>query len=308
MATAVQAVEFMKPAAAPPRLIVPKRTAVFAARAHRFDALAAGHALGDWLRLLGRLTRAQHDALQDFPAVALPRRDGLAPSHDHDMPPLLAQNWPRDSRWQHVLMALLDACADQVPAAGHAALRSLRAAPADQLESLADRVLHTELYGAHAGALPWVAAALQVYWTHLAICLGDEGIRPLEVPGVCPCCGFLPVASVVRSGGAISGLRYLHCALCNTEWNLVRVKCAACDANDAIAYRQLAGKGADGPALVRAETCDSCGSYLKILYQEQDPHADPVADDLATLALDILVDEAGYSRCGPNLLLAPGSA
>ena len=30
---------------------------------------------------------------------------------------------------------------------------------------------------------------------------------------------------------------------------------------------------------------------------------DPVADDLATLALDMLVDEAGYVRSGPNLLL-----
>ena len=34
---------------------------------------------------------------------------------------------------------------------------------------------------------------------------------------------------------------------------------------------------------------------------------DPVADDLATLALDILVDEAGYTRAGPNLLLVPGA-
>jgi FdhE protein len=47
-------------------------------------------------------------------------------------------------------------------------------------------------------------------------------------------------------------------------------------------------------------------SYLKILYQDKALDGDPVADDLATLALDILVDEAGYSRAGPNLLLVPG--
>jgi len=35
---------------------------------------------------------------------------------------------------------------------------------------------------------------------------------------------------------------------------------------------------------------------------------DPVADDLATLALDMLVDEAGYARSGPNLLLINASA
>jgi FdhE protein len=56
---------------------------------------------------------------------------------------------------------------------------------------------------------------------------------------------------------------------------------------------------------VRAETCDSCKSYLKIVYSRKGP-VDPVADDLATLALDILVDEAGYARSGPNLLLVPG--
>ena len=33
---------------------------------------------------------------------------------------------------------------------------------------------------------------------------------------------------------------------------------------------------------------------------------DPVADDLATLALDMLVDEAGYLRSGPNPLFVPG--
>ena len=32
------------------------------------------------------------------------------------------------------------------------------------------------------------------------------------------------------------------------------------------------------------------------------------ADDLATLTLDMLVDEAGYVRSGPNLLFAPGVA
>ena len=58
---------------------------------------------------------------------------------------------------------------------------------------------------------------------------------------------------------------------------------------------------------MRAETCDDCHSYLKIVYQEKAPDADPVADDLATLALDILVDETGYTRAGPNLLLVPGA-
>jgi FdhE protein len=148
-------------------------------------------------------------------------------------------------------------------------------------------------------------AALQVAWTALASRLGADDVAELEGAGVCPTCGTLPVASVVRTDPQAYGYRYLHCALCNTEWNLVRVKCAACDSTEGISYRELQGDAVKQPGAVRAETCDACKSYLKIAYQEKGGE-DPVADDLATLALDILVDEAGYARAGPNLLLMPG--
>jgi FdhE protein len=168
--------------------------------------------------------------------------------------------------------------------------------------------MRAELAGEDGALLPYVGAALQVVWTALAARLGSS-IGAIDVPGVCPCCGYLPQASVVKTVSAgdqsVANLRYLHCAMCNTEWNLVRVKCATCDANDSISYRQLEGPGVTQPGAVRAETCEHCKTYLKIIYQEQGG-VDPVADDLATLALDILVDQAGYARAGPNLLLVPG--
>ena len=150
---------------------------------------------------------------------------------------------------------------------------------------------------------PFVAAALQVYWTRLAVQLGNVALQPLDVPGVCPCCGALPSASVIGSSAEFSGMRFLHCSLCNTEWHLTRASCSACDAGEsAVAYQHIEGdKG-----LVQAETCDVCKSYLKVVRRDKDAAVDPVADDLATLALDILVDESGFSRSGPNLLLVPG--
>jgi FdhE protein len=153
--------------------------------------------------------------------------------------------------------------------------------------------------------MPYIAAALQVLWTGAAARLGVTEIAALDVPGVCPCCGFLPVGSVIRTVGEVSNLRYLHCALCNTEWNLVRLKCSACDVTDGVTYRALQDESGKENDSIRAETCESCKSYLKISYAEK-AAVDPVADDLATLALDILVDEAGYARSGPNLLLVPG--
>lgn len=287
------------PSTEPPAVRVPNEATIFSARAARFEALAANHSFSGWLRLLGSVSGAQHLALQSFAEVGLPSSADLARAASHAMPPLAAQSWPRDPAWRVALPLLLDTAAPHVPSEGRGEMDYLRGASADSLEHMADRVLRTELYGEHAAALPFVAAALQVYWTHMAARVPP---RLLDVPGLCPCCGFLPVASIVRSGGEGGGRRYLHCALCNTEWHLVRIKCAACDHNSRIGYRQIEGSS----GAVRAECCGDCSSYLKIMYTELEPRADPVADDLATLALDILMDEAGYARAGPNLLLAPG--
>lgn len=300
----------IKSASEPPAVIAPA-AGLFARRASRFDQLAEGHALGDWLRYLGELSRAQQAALDDFPSIALPDAIHRARAREHRMPPLPAQSWPREPAWRAALTRIVTPLLPLAPGVARADLERLLALPADAQEALAERVLRTELYGEDAALLPYVGAALQVLWTAAAGRLGSDGGLPaLDVPGVCPCCGFLPVASVVRGAGdgdhAVANLRYLHCALCNTEWNLVRVKCAACDANEGITYRELEGEAVRQPGAVRAETCESCKSYLKIVYTEKGP-VDPVADDLATLALDILVDEADYARAGPNLLLVPGN-
>ena len=289
----------------PPHVIVPDATTIFATRAQRFEQLAEGHSLGDWLRFLAAITRAQHAALQALAPLALPAAATLALAREHRMPPLPAQSWLRDPAWRKSLLQIIAAVSPAAPEAARQDLTRLAGFDTERIEALAERVLHTELYGDDAALLPYVAAALQVLWTAGAARLGVAEIAALDVPGVCPCCGFLPVASVVRSGGEVGNLRYLHCALCNTEWNLVRVKCSSCDATEGVSYRHLETEGGKASDAVRAETCDSCKSYLKIVYQEKGP-VDPVADDLATLALDILVDEAGYARSGPNLLLVPG--
>jgi hypothetical protein len=41
----------------------------------------------------------------------------------------------------------------------------------------------------------------------------------------------------------------------------------------------------------------------KIFYQEKDSDVEPVADDLASLALDLLLGEAGFHRASGNPLL-----
>ena len=50
------------------------------------------------------------------------------------------------------------------------------------------------------------------------------------------------------------------------------------------------------------EACSRCHSYRKILYQEKDIAVDPVADDVASLALDVLLSEHGFHRASGNPL------
>ena len=147
-----------------------------------------------------------------------------------------------------------------------------------------------------------IGAALQVHWVHLARQLDPAQVARPEHPNLCPVCGAHPVSSVVRIGGAESGPRYLHCALCSSEWHVVRAKCSNCDNTRGIAYYHLEG----GNRIVDAESCPECKTYLKTVHQDRDPLADPVADDLASLTLDLLMDETGYAKSGINWYLIQG--
>jgi FdhE protein len=295
----------IKSSSEPPHVIAPDAATIFATRAAASTSSPPATASATGCASSAPESRPARRRCKRLPALPLPDATQLALAREHRMPPLPAQSWPRDPAWRTGLQQIIAAVTPAAPEPARKDLARLAAFDAERVEALAERVLHTELYGDDAALLPYVAAALQVLWTAGAARLGVAEIAALDVPGVCPCCGFLPVASVVRGGGEVANLRYLHCALCNTEWNLVRVKCTACDATEGVSYRHLEAEGLKGADAVRAETCDSCKSYLKIVYQEKGP-VDPVADDLATLALDILVDEAGYARSGPNLLLVPG--
>jgi FdhE protein len=113
---------------------------------------------------------------------------------------------------------------------------------------------------------------------------------------------------VVRIGGNVSGIRYLQCSLCSCEWHVVRAKCSNCDNSKGIAYYYIendaAGKDAE---VVRAESCPECKTYLKVVQMDKDPHAEAGADDLASLSLDLLMGDEGFSRSGFNLLMIHGA-
>ncbi len=297
--------EIERPAGDIPFIHMPERGAVFRDRAARLRTLAAGHTMGRFLLFAADLCDAQQAMLDVFPEVPLPSNAQLALCREHGMPPLSVQSWTRDAVWHDVLREIAGRVQGNAPPASREALARARRQDEGALEHLAGAILSGDYQGTDLAVAPFAAAALQVYWAHMATTLGPHALGRSGVSTLCPACASPPVASVVRIGGAEQGLRYLSCSLCETQWHMVRVKCSNCESTKGIAYYALAGT----PAAIKAETCDECGSYLKICYMEKDPLADPVADDLATLALDLLMDERGKARSGPNFFLmsAPDS-
>jgi FdhE protein len=276
---------------------------LFLVRARRLEQLAEGHAMGDYLRFVARLARAQQERLEAGPMAVLPSAERLAQCREYGMPPLAPAGLARPSGWHDTARHLARTVQPLLTAAGQAALQRVVEGQDALLDEQAARLLDNDTQHLDAVVAPVIGAALQVHWTHLARQLDPAQVSRPEHPNLCPVCGSHPVSSVVRIGGAENGLRYLHCVLCSSEWHVVRAKCSNCDNTRGIAYYHLEG----GNRVVDAENCPECQTYLKIVHQDKDPLADPVADDLASLTLDLLMDEeADTIRSGINWYLIQG--
>jgi FdhE protein len=284
-----------------PRFRLPERTTVFAARAARLRKLADNSPIAGYLRLMAVLVDAQHAVLQTFEARG-PSRDAIAHAQAHSMPIVPALTGERDPQWRDVLQRLLDGVerAGLVSPPLAQVIDRLRVAAAAELDAQADAILALRVAEIEPATAPFIMAALQVVWTDLASRTQPADVPYLDEPGACPVCGSAPVASLIRIGGLVNSYRYLQCGLCTNEWNMARVKCSTCDSTKGIAYQ-----GIEGVDAIKAESCDECRSYRKIGYQEKDYDFEPLADDLATLTLDLMMNEAGYRRGSPNPLLWP---
>jgi len=298
-----------------PRIRLPDRRQLFSRRAARLRELAGGGGMGDYLQFIAVLADAQHAAAAEL-SVSPPDAAVLDRAGELRMPPIHPGAWARPPQWRDTLESLCAAVAASpgFPAAVGSTIAAIRHAGRDWLEEQADAACPGDVDKAPGKAVdraaaPFLMAALQVHWAALSSAFAAGQVRTLDMPGVCPMCGSLPVASVVYAHSPYHGYRYLHCALCATEWHMVRVQCSQCGASGkSIGYHSLEPAAAADPAAqesaaTRAETCDQCRGYRKIFYQEKDPGVEPVADDLASLGLDLLLGAEGYHRASGNPLL-----
>lgn len=291
---------------------------VFAERALRLRALADGHAMRDFLLFVAEVAEAQHRALSQPLAVPLPTPEQIDTAARAGTPLLPAETWPRATVWRDSLRTLLaDLARHLAPGPAKATALQLAEASDEHLETQAGRLLSGVMLGLDLGSAPLIAAGLQLHFVRLVqqtvAAHAAAPVAPfgrIDDPTACPCCGCAPVASIERLGS--EGARYLACGLCATQWHYVRVKCTRCQSTKGISLQSLVA--ADGgtttttDAVVQAECCSECGHYLKLLHPARDNGVEPVADDLASLTLDLLVSESGLQRHGLNLLLLFGEA
>jgi FdhE protein len=275
---------------------LPDLATVFDRRAERLQALAKGHELEGFLRMIAALVAAQHAALEGLPPGSLPGPAQIAKAKLARQPPLDPALWTRDGSWRAALSRILQTLDEAVlPEPARQARHTLGALDETALEALADRFLSGDITAGEAAQTVFVAAALQVVWTRMAALLDKDNFAPgVSDSGQCPACGSPALAGLVSPGGTKFGHRHLHCSLCATSWRYVRVRCVHCGKNDKISFRQLAGT-----SYLRAECCESCKGYSKVFYIEKARPLEPLADDLASLGLDLMVGEEGFARA-PN--------
>lgn len=190
-----------------------------------------------------------------------------------------------------------------LPLAQHAA--ALQQGPASDREALvgaywaAPRNATIDLPGPTAFV---VEALLQPFAAALAHDEMPSAPQPVSEASpreaACGVCGSRPTVATLREQGH-GARRGLVCGLCLAETPWPRVTCPTCGEG---AFDRLGiYKSAIFPA-VQIDACDACRTYLKTLDLTSAGAMDPIADDLASVALDLWAAEQGYRKLRPNLL------
>jgi FdhE protein len=285
--------------ASPPFAVLPDPASVFLRRSERFAALAPGHEIEPYLLLLSQITRAQHDVQGTMPVPALPAAKQLQLAHDSIMPPISTALMELDDAADTTFGALLKqlATADLAPTARLTLEVVERATPAER-RAMMRAVVLDEVPDDAVAEHVLAAAAVQLVFTRLAAQLDVASLQSVA-DGACPSCGGAPSASAIVGWNGAHGTRFCTCSICATQWNVVRIRCLVCSSESGIAYHSIEG----GSETIMGETCESCSSYVKMLHQHKEAGLDPLADDVASLALDLTLAKEGWQRASVNPFL-----
>jgi FdhE protein len=269
-----------------PFSLMPNPARFFRERATRLEVLAETSNLAPYLKFLASIARIQADIVSELEPVEPVEAEQIARAREAAMPPIDRSAMIRSDDYRKTLRLFLDRPkALEMPAAAAEALKAVSVADEETVGWMAENVIADSLPVESLAHHLYVAAATQVHAARLAAGLDGKALVPVSV-GVCPSCGGKPAGSMVIGVQGAEGARYACCSCCATMWNEVRVKCIACGSTKGVGYRAVEIDG-DEDAVIKAETCDSCNSWSKILYQNKNPTLEFFADDVSSLGLDL---------------------
>lgn len=281
-----------------PLVQLPKPQALFEKRAARFDFLAEHSPnLAPYLRFLAGVARAQAHLVAELPTPAAPSPEWVDTARAARMPQL-DRNKMKDG-----VAAILDRFCTEVariemPEASRNALSAVQAAGPEDRDWLISNILTDQIPADGVAIHLFGAAAVQVHAAMLAAVLDAEKLVPIKT-GICPSCGGKPSVSFVTDDLGAEGTRFAACSCCQTLWNEVRVKCLCCGSAKGLSLRAVEAED----AMIKAETCSECDHWVKLLYQNRNASIEPVADDVASLGLDLKMQETQFKKWGFNPFL-----
>lgn len=279
-----------------PLAFLPEPIKIFQTRARRLAFLAETSNLGPYLKLLADLSSLQARLCVMLPPVApvTPQRQQSA--RENAMPPIDRMVLADDPQLIETLKAFCEQAAKlTMPESAQLALTAVSQAEPDDRRWLLSNVLSDTVPEDSVAPHLFVAAAVQVHLSRLAATLDVALLTPIRT-GVCPSCGGRPATSSIMGTPGIENVRYATCNCCATQWNEVRVKCLCCGSTKGISYRSVDTH----EATVKAEVCSECNSWVKILHTVKNASLDPIADDIGSLGLDMLMKDTGIRRHGFN--------
>lgn len=277
--------------------------------ARRFPGIAEPEpdpAWRPWVRLLDLALAAAGDPDWASPVTLAPGRpDGAPLLHGAH----LGGNGRRLRQLLRELLRESDSLAPGNPGANDSS--SSRSRPARRLDALGIARAAIEQ---DASALDRLATSARVDAGRLSA-VAQLAVMPLlsaslarfgdQVPagwsrGYCPLCGGWPTLAEMRG---LDRSRRLRCGRCRGDWQLPVLRCPYCDELKHDRLHALVPE--DDEHTRRIEVCESCKGYIKTFatLQALPPRALAMTD-LATLELDVIAQDRGYTRpSGPGFPL-----
>jgi formate dehydrogenase accessory protein FdhE len=120
--------------------------------------------------------------------------------------------------------------------------------------------------------------------------------------GFCFICGACAIFGELRENHLV---KHLRCGQCGADWPFRRLQCLYCGNEDHHTLGYLYAE--PDHERMRAEVCETCKGYLKIIISFAPTPPDMLAvSDLSTLHLDYIAQERGYTRPPVQAEMSPG--